>query len=276
MKLLSPAKINLFLRILRRRPDGYHELASLFQAIDLCDTLHFSFSNADQLTCTDGSIPTDKSNLVLKAVDLFRLKTHLDFRVNVHLEKTIPAQAGLGGGSSNAATTLWALNETCGRPATIDQLMQWSGEIGSDITFFLSQGTAYCTGRGEHLHQLPSLPKKIVHILKPQKGLSTPEVYKNLDIGTLKQREPEKALEGFFKGEFDCFNDLEGSAFSIMPELLDLKLNLQSAGFSHVLMSGSGSAFFCMGEGCLPELSNMLCFSASFMNRQVSHWYGSY
>lgn len=273
MKLESPAKINLFLRILRRRPDGYHELASLFQAIDLCDTLHYSFSDEDQLTCTDASIPTDNSNLVLKAVNLFRRKTHLDFGVTIYLEKRIPVQAGLGGGSSNAATTLWALNELCARPATIEQLMQWSGEIGSDIAFFLSQGTAYCTGRGEILRFLPALQKKSVSIFKPKQGLSTPEVYRKLDVISLLQRNPEAILADFLAGHFNCFNDLEVPAFSIMPELAKLQLSLKTAGFSEVLMSGSGSAFFCLGEGQLPRLANTQYFSASFINRHPHVWY---
>src|SRR5262249_13981075 len=107
LTLLSPAKINLFLRILGKRPDGYHELASLFQAIDLADTIHFSLSDADHLTCTDPAIPVDRSNLIWKSVNLFRRKTGLNFHLKIHLEKKIPHQAGLGGGSSNAATTLW-------------------------------------------------------------------------------------------------------------------------------------------------------------------------
>jgi 4-diphosphocytidyl-2-C-methyl-D-erythritol kinase len=273
MKLDSPAKINLFLRIVKRRSDGYHELASLFQTIDLCDTLHYELSNKDLLTCSDASIPTDHNNLVLKAVNLFRKKTHLDCNVAIHLEKKIPMQAGLGGGSSNAATTLWALNELCEHPATIEQLMQWSSEIGSDIPFFLSQGTAYCTGRGEILRLLPPLQKKTLLIVKPMQGLSTPEVYRKLDLKTLKQKDPETILTDFLSGRFCCINDLEIPAFAIMPELAHLQSRLKSAGFSDVLMSGSGSAFFCLGEGQLPNLSETQQFSASFINRPAHAWY---
>lgn len=136
LTLKSPAKVNLFLRIVGKRPDGYHELASLFQSISLYDLLHFTPSTQDVLTCTDPSLPIDKTNLIWKAVDLFRKKTNLHTFVKVHLEKNIPTQAGLGGGSSNAATTLWALNQLCGKPATDLQLSQWAGEIGSDVSFF--------------------------------------------------------------------------------------------------------------------------------------------
>lgn len=277
LKLASPAKINLFLRILRRRSDGYHELASLFQAIDLCDSLYYSFSKEDQLTCTDSSIPTDRNNLVLKALDLFRRKTNLDFKVAIHLEKRIPIQAGLGGGSSNAATTLWALNELCDRPATLQQLMHWSSEIGSDITFFLSQGTAYCTGRGEVLRLLPALHKQSLHIVKPPEGLSTLEVYRRLDAPSLQQRDPEAVLADFFEGRFNCFNDLEIPAFALMPKLAHLQSKLKSIGFSVVLMSGSGSAFFCFGEGEKKgewsNISDVQHFQASFINRLSDSWY---
>ncbi|MBA3815936.1 MAG: 4-(cytidine 5'-diphospho)-2-C-methyl-D-erythritol kinase [Parachlamydiaceae bacterium] len=274
LRLASPAKINLFLRILRRRSDGYHELASLFQTIDLCDTLDYSFSHEDRLTCTDTSIPTDRNNLVLKAVDLFRRKTNLDFGVNINLEKRIPVEAGLGGGSSNAATTLWALNQLCNRPAKLEQLIQWSGEIGSDIAFFLSQGTAYCTGRGEILRFLYPLQEKNLCIVKPPYGLSTPLVYRNLDALNLPQRNPETTLSEFIEGQFPCFNDLEIPAFAMMPELASLHSRLKSAGFSEVLMSGSGSAIFCLGEGDLSNFTDVACFQASFINRTNHDWYG--
>ncbi len=110
MKLKSPAKINVFLRVIGRRPDGYHDLASLFQAIDLSDIIDIELSKdgQDRLTCDQSDVPTDASNLILKAANLFRRKTNLSFGVIAHLEKRIPVQAGLGGGSSNAATLFGA------------------------------------------------------------------------------------------------------------------------------------------------------------------------
>lgn len=155
LTLISPAKVNLFLRVLGKRPDGYHELASLFQAIDLADTLHFTLSKHDHLTCTDPAIPLDNTNLIWKTVHLFRRKTNHQFPIHIHLEKNIPIQAGLGGGSSNAATTLWALNELLNTHIPSETLTAWAGEIGSDVPFFLSTGTAYCTGRGEIVKSLP-------------------------------------------------------------------------------------------------------------------------
>jgi 4-diphosphocytidyl-2-C-methyl-D-erythritol kinase len=141
----------MFLRIVRRREDGFHDLASLFHVIDLGDDMTFSLltagSTSDQLTCNFPDVPTDESNLVIKALNLFRSKTGATERFHVDLVKRVPHGAGMGGGSGNAATTLWAANEMCSRPATPEQLLKWSGEIGSDISVFFSSGAAYCTGR---------------------------------------------------------------------------------------------------------------------------------
>jgi 4-diphosphocytidyl-2-C-methyl-D-erythritol kinase len=136
MRFFSPAKLNLFFRVLYKREDQYHEIASLFQAVSLGDFLSIEMSEEDVLSCNDLSLLCDRSNLIMKALDLFRKKTGIKIAVKVHLEKNIPLQSGLGGGSSNAATTLWGLNELCGRPASLRQLQNWSSEIGSDIPFF--------------------------------------------------------------------------------------------------------------------------------------------
>ena len=142
LTLASPAKINLFLRVLHRRQDGFHDLASLMQTVDLSDTIHFRLGEEDGLTCTNERLPTDNSNLILKAADLFRRKTGINQGLVAYLEKRIPMEAGLGGGSSNAATPLWAFNSLCGSPATEAELVSWGAELGSDVAFFLSHGTA--------------------------------------------------------------------------------------------------------------------------------------
>ncbi len=271
--LHSPAKINLFLRILRRRPDHFHELASLFQTIDFHDTLQFALSNSDQLTCTDLKIPTDQSNLIWQATDLFRRKTGLNFSVKIELEKRIPPMAGLGGGSGNAATTLWALNHLTGTPATPQELTQWASEIGSDVSFFLSEGTAYCTGRGEIIKPLPPLPAQKLWIIKPEEGLSTPAVYKALRLDSVSLRDPEQILKGFLKGHPNYFNDLELPAFSLMPALAELKESLLTQGFEHVLMSGSGSSVFAIGNIEPIRKRGFSYYPARFINRSSEQWY---
>lgn len=269
----SPAKVNLFLRVLSRRSDGYHEIASLFQAIDLFDHLDIDLAEHDQFTCSDHRLPTDGSNLVLKAVAIFRQKTSLQAPVRIHLAKHIPAEAGLGGGSGNAATTLWALNELLGMPATLEQLKAWSAEIGSDIPFFFSQGTAYCAGRGEIVQELKPMPSQSLIIVKPPYGLSTPSVYKALDISNVSRMTPEDLLKSFEKGQSHYVNDLEAPAFALKPELFALKKELCEQ-YEHVLLAGSGTSLCCFGnEKITYKQDSFFSKSARFVTRSQDRWY---
>jgi 4-diphosphocytidyl-2-C-methyl-D-erythritol kinase len=276
--LASPAKVNLFLRILRRRSDGYHELASLFQTIALCDTLQVAFSDSDKLDCNDRTLPTGPSNLIWKAVNLFREKTGRQFCLRMFLDKRIPVKAGLGGGSSNAATALWAINTLLGNPVAQSEILQWAGEIGSDVPFFLSHGTAYCTGRGEIVQPIPLISPQSVSIFKPRGGLSTPQVYNNLNVDSLLQRSPEVSLQAFLNGSPEYYNDLELPAFKLMPTLLSLKKNLVESGFDHVLLAGSGAALVCFGEPrgehfdtCNESIPFQ--YKTHFINRTPDKWY---
>lgn len=271
----SPAKLNLFLRIHRRREDGFHELSSLFQAIALYDTLSFSLTPQDTLTCSDPRLPVDASNLVSKAIALVRAKTGVKFGVSVHLEKKIPQEAGLGGGSSNAATTLWALNQLLGLNASTNTLMAWGVELGSDVSFFLSQGTAYCKGRGEVLQERNPLQEALpLTVVKPPFGLATKDVYQTLKIAELPQRNPEEDLRRIERGDFVCYNDLEMPAFELNQELKALKERLLDSGYCHVCMSGSGSALFCLGESRKPLPSGLEVYSTRFVNRAPDGWFG--
>lgn len=274
LRLFSPAKVNLFLRIVSKRADGYHNLSSVFQTISLGDTLIIEPHTEDVLTCTDSHLPTDASNLVLKSIELFRRKTGSNQAFKVHLIKRIPTQAGLGGGSSNAATMLWACNQLTEANLPLDTLRQWSAEIGSDIPFFFSQGTAYCTGRGECVYHLPALAARPLWIVKPSEGLSTPEVYRRLNFTSLvSEKILQRDLDAFLSGSLSYFNDLEKPAFEIKPELKQLKMRLLEGGFETVLLSGSGSAFFCLGHGTLPTDLDLTIFPAQFLNRSLFSWY---
>jgi 4-diphosphocytidyl-2-C-methyl-D-erythritol kinase len=265
----SPAKINLYLQVIRKRPDSYHDLSSLFQTINLGDTLHFEWPlhGEDHFTCTDPSLPLDSSNLVVKAVKLFRQKTDWRAPVTIHLEKRIPMQSGLGGGSSNAATTLWALNQRAGLLVSDDELQSWSAEMGSDIPFFFSQGTALCQGRGDLVLPLRKMENnEALFIVKPPFGLSTPAVFQHLKL------EASVRKSGL---SIEWHNDLEAPAFELQPILLEIKLKLLAAGFTHVMMTGSGSAIVCSGEVKeWPELPvGTEVFSVKYLNRMDSGWY---
>jgi 4-diphosphocytidyl-2-C-methyl-D-erythritol kinase len=270
LALASPAKLNLFFRVLGKKDDGYHAIASLYQAVSLCDTLHVELSREEALTCTHPFLTCSASNLVLRAADLFRRRTGLDVRARFFLEKRIPMQSGLGGGSSNAATALWGLNELTGRPAAVEELAAWSAELGSDVPFFFSGGTAYCTGRGERtVDQTPPPVPWRFWIVKPREDLSTPAVYRLCAPATLPPRCPLEALSCCLRGEWKCFNDLEPSAFLLCPSLRALKEALSGH------MTGSGTAFFCLHPPRCPLPDGAQLFSVSSMQREAGKWWQS-
>jgi len=180
VKLFSPAKLNLFFRVLNKREDGFHEIASLMQAISLGDTLSIDEAETDQLTTSCSDLKCDETNFIHQARAHFRKKTGYKTPISIHLEKRIPLQSGLGGGSGNIATTLWAMNSLSGLAIKEEILREWAGEISSDAPFFFSSGTAHTTGRGEIVENLPPLQPKNLWLAKPQGiGLSTPHVFKH-------------------------------------------------------------------------------------------------
>jgi 4-diphosphocytidyl-2-C-methyl-D-erythritol kinase len=273
LRLFSPSKLNLFFRVLRKREDGYHEIASLYQAISLGDRLTIKISEQDSLTCSDLSLETD-ANLIVKARGLFRQKTGVYQPFFMSLDKKIPIQSGLGGGSGNAATALWGMNQLCGSPATLEDLKIWSCELGSDVPFFFSSGTAFCQGKGE-IFQSFDLPTKLnCWIAKPTEGLSTPAVY-----GQHRCVESDKnisdVLKSFSLNAPDYFNDLETSAFTLLPKLVTIKQQLIEAGFDHVVMTGSGTAFFCLGSIAPPIIEGIQFYKAISIQRPEGSWYAS-
>ena len=293
LDLFSPAKINLFLRVTRKRPDGFHDLASVFQAVSFGDTLAFdplpASAAADVLT-VEGSpsegLPTDGSNLVVKALEVFRERTGSSTHYAVHLTKRIPTGAGLGGGSGNAATALWAANELSGRPATAEALVDWAADVGSDVPFFLSTGTAYVTGRGERVETMPALPPAPMLLVKPPEGVPTPEIFKRFSLAAASGADPEALRAAIAAGTYvdaTTVNDLEPPAFAFLPKLGDLKARLASAGrdedlgYTSVFMSGSGATIVCLGSHLVPALvaddPALFRAPASFLNRPDGAWY---
>lgn len=273
MKLFSPAKLNLFFRVLGRRHDGYHDIASIMQTLDFGDEIRIERADSDALFCSHPEVPLNATNLILKAAEVFRAKTGKQIFAHFHLKKKVPLQAGLGGGSSNAATALWGLNALCGYPASTQELAKWASEFSSDAPFFFSQGTAYCTGRGEIFRPLAPLQNQSLWIAKPEEGLSTPLVYAHCIPSTLAKRDPLKILESFLQGDPHYFNDLEQPAFKLLPSLSTLKNQLLQLGFSTALMTGSGTAFFCFGEVESPFLEGIRFYRGEFLNRTDDSWY---
>lgn len=267
LRLRSPAKVNLFLKCLRKRDDGFTDIISFFQAIDLFDIISIELSSKDRFTSSDLSLQNSKSNTVTQSLNLFRSKTQLDFYVHIHLKKNIPAMAGLGGGSGNAATVLWALNKLTNSNLSDTQLSQWGAEIGSDIPFFFSNGQALVRGRGEIIEPCDRKQKFSAWIAKPNFGLSTKDVYKAFEFS---------ADEPFSVPSSDnliFFNDLEIPAFKLAPNLQQIRNGLQKLGFSQVVMTGSGTAFFCIGDVVSPQYPGILFYQVKDTYRSSSTWY---
>lgn len=291
LKVFSPAKINVFLRIMRRRDDGFHDLASLFHVIDLGDDMEVSLlpeeATQDELTCNWSDVPLGESNLVIKAANLFREKTGRNDHFRIHLEKRVPHGAGMGGGSGNAATMLWAANYLCGGPASNQNLLDWSGDIGSDISVFFSQGAAYCTGRGEIVENINTpIPLDTPMLLvKPPVGLSTPQIFKALDLNRRSTADPKTILmnlcEGSWRDPSNYINDLEQPAFDCLPELKALKDRLTEEGdFDSVFMTGSGSTIVGIGSDTVPSFlaeepayQDVFVSPARFLTRHGDEWY---
>jgi len=180
MQLFAPAKINLSLKILRRRDDGFHEIDTLMAPISLCDELiiepNESATGID-FSIDDSTLPTGEENLVVRAARLFFVEIGEEPRVRIKLRKKIPHGAGLGGGSSDAATTLLGLNQLHGAPLSTERLTSVAAEIGSDVAFFLVGGPAHCRGRGEIVGPVEALPTLSLLLLKPVFGVPTPWAY---------------------------------------------------------------------------------------------------
>ncbi len=271
MKLFSPAKLNLFFRVLKKRDDGFHEIATLMQAISLGDTLYFEESQEDRLTCTGVKIPTDKTNFIHRARTLFREKTGFQRPIAIHVEKKIPVEGGFGGGSGNIATTLWALNQISGQGIDEETLRSWAGELSSDAPFFFSSGTAYSTGRGEKVFSLPPLEEKSLYLAKPLGGLSTPLVYRHCKPN-VNDINPEKLLGDAMAGTLEGINDLEFAAFALRPDLWELKEGLINLGFKTATMTGSGTGFYCLGPVEEPSLPGIQFWKTSYISRD-KEWY---
>lgn len=274
MQLFSPAKINLFLRILRKRGDGYHDLASFFQAIGLGDTLTFSFAKEDEVSTSHPELPVDARNIITKALHLFRRKTNIKKCFKITCDKRIPIGAGLGGGSSNGATALYGLNLLSGSPVREKELQEWSLELGSDVPFFFSSGSACCFGRGEQVESSAALKQAWpLWLIVPPWGMSTPAVYKKLDLSTCSQEMPRQIYKRLLKGEKVFINDLEKPAFTLEPKLAILQEKIIAQGFENLFLTGSGSGLIVCAKEAPKLSSDMRILPISFCNRAGNGWY---
>ncbi len=246
-----PAKVNLGLHVVGRRPDGYHEIVTVFQAIDICDVLEGKVSESLTLEVSDPALPAGESNLVVRAARLLqgRVQGTVIPGARLKLEKAIPVGGGLGGGSSDAAGALLLLNTLWGLNLDPSTLRDLAAELGSDVPFFLSGGTALGTGRGSTLEPLPPLADRWVLLGNPPFGFQTPDVYRALEapltVDGADVTVPRLFVK-FVKGnDFSLAkNDLERVAFGLRGELVTFRDALTREGAEVALLSGSGSTVF--------------------------------
>jgi 4-diphosphocytidyl-2-C-methyl-D-erythritol kinase len=257
----SPCKVNLLLNILGRRADGFHELETVMQPVNLFDELIFERGGKGiQLTCSEKSLPADSKNLVHRAATAFLSAAQISAGVKIHLEKKIPLAAGLGGGSGNAATALLALNELFGRPLSGAKLGELAAALGSDTPFFLQSQPALATGRGEKIQPLehfPALNGRAFLLIHPGFGISTPWAYQNLarfpEALNGRAARAEKLITLLQTGDLraasaEFYNSLEAPALDKFPVLALYQEFLRENGALAALMSGSGSTTFAIVE----------------------------
>jgi len=253
LRLKSPAKINLCLKVLNKRKDGYHQIKTVFERISLCDEiiLRKRSDRKIKIVCNHPGVPRNSANLMYKAADLLRKDFNKDSGLDIRLNKRIPVASGLGGGSSNAASILLGLNRFWHLGLSKRELLGYAGKIGSDVPFFVSGNKfAIGTGRGDKIQNLPHL-SPLWHILVvPRKKLSTKEIYSSLNLRLTKNRDDVNMLtcalkkNDLSKLEKYVSNDLEKVASKIFPKLLQIKEKLIELGIKIQSLSGSGPAIF--------------------------------
>ena len=253
LRLPSFAKINLSLRVVGKREDGYHELCTVFQTVSLADEITMTRSDDLALTCSDPIIPTSSKNIIVKASDALRRRLNIDAGARIHLEKNIPSPGGLGGGSSNAAIILLGLRRLWELDVTDNELQSIGRELGADVPFFFHGGTALGTGRGDLIEQVEDIRPRPMLIVTPNISIPTGDAFAQVDASNLTSESAKRILQICrFEAESADFlqtaltNDLELSVFESFPEVRRARQTLLELGASNAAMSGSGASVFAI------------------------------
>jgi len=256
--LSSPAKLNVFLRVLSKRPDGFHEIRTIFERISLSDTLQFSEASSDRIVihCDHPQVPTGPTNLIFKAAMALRVRSGCRKGALIRLEKRIPVAAGLAGGSSNAASALVGLNRLWGLGLNTAELLTLARDLGSDIAFFLHRCSwAMGRGRGEQIEKLDILAKYWHVLATPRRSMRTPDVYGAMDLKALTNKKVDDNILIHSLKEKDInnirlslLNDLEYGILRIAPDLRKAVERMKSIGVQGVSFSGSGPSLFGLAE----------------------------
>ena len=249
LRMPSHAKINLGLYVLGKRPDGYHDIWTIFQELEFHDVLYFTKRDAPlTLTTNHPTLPVGDENLVCRAARAFAQKTGCPTQLAIHLEKQIPLGAGLGGGSSNAAAALCGLNQLFQVGASREELAALGATLGSDVPFFLHGGTAIGTGRGEQIEPLPDLPPCWILLINPRIHVSSAWAYKNINLKLTNFPTKNSVFSQQHNAVTDALrtleNMLEEPVISHYPIIASIKNLLLEEGAEWASMSGSGSTVF--------------------------------
>jgi 4-diphosphocytidyl-2-C-methyl-D-erythritol kinase len=247
--LLSPAKINLTLEVIGKRQDGYHEIRSIVQLINLFDEVRIEVEDGEgiMIETTGLEVPKGKENLAWRAAEVFLKECGLSFKIKIDIKKRIPLGAGLGGGSGNAGAVLHGLNRITKR-LNVDELIRLSSKVGADVPLFIHCRSSIIQGIGDKVTVIRSFPLYYYVILNPGFEVSTKKIYELWDEvykgeGLIRDS-IENKIALFRRGVFPLMNDLEKAAISLHPEIKTLKENLMGMGLKAVSMTGSGPTVF--------------------------------
>jgi len=247
----APAKINLTLDVLYKRPDNYHEVEMIMTTVDLADRIGLepTVDGSIKIISADRFVPNDHKNLAYQAAQLLKDTYGIQEGVSISIEKQIPIAAGLAGGSSDAAATLKGLNELWKLDLTLDELAELGAKIGSDVSFCVYGGTALATGRGEKIKELPAPPTCWVVLAKPKLGVSTADVYGGLKLDEIEHPNTTQMIQAIETDNYELLcqsvgNVLESVTFKLHPDVVMIKEQMKRFGADAVLMSGSGPTVF--------------------------------
>ena len=244
----SPAKLNLFLDILSKRTDGYHDIRTVFQKVSLRDELHITIlKRGIEVTCDNPKVPANEGNLAYKAAQSMLNQYNIKDGVSIEIKKNIPVAAGLGGGSSNAASTIMGINQLFGLGITKQELMKTGSTIGADVPFFIFGKTALATGIGDKLETIEVTPKPWLLLITPDIPISTAWAYSNLRLGLTNKHiniTIPSCITQFSEIITLLSNDLEKVSISRYPIIRKIRDELINKGAKGSLMSGSGSTVF--------------------------------
>ncbi|MER2089372.1 MAG: 4-(cytidine 5'-diphospho)-2-C-methyl-D-erythritol kinase [Sporosarcina sp.] len=263
----APAKINLTLDVLHKRPDGFHEVEMVMTTVDLADRVWLRPTDKGKITikASERYVPNDRKNLAYQAAELLQIEYGITNGVEITLEKSIPVAAGLAGGSSDAAATLRGLNRLWDLKLSLRELAALGAKIGSDVSFCVHGGTALATGRGEKIETLPAPPNCWVILAKPAISVSTGDIYGNLDLSTIDHADTGAMIDALRMGDYEKMcgtvgNVLENVTMQLYPQVVVLKEQMKKFGADAVLMSGSGPTVFGLvkHESRVPRIYNGL------------------